>query len=108
MIIRSQDKRDITDDLNVYIVLMETSRENEVNAYIRNATRGTIGRYSTEEKAIKVLDMIQEAYCKMKNSDCIFSGSSIDLCKASQEKIDHFIETNRRLYVFELPQDSEV
>jgi hypothetical protein len=108
MIIRSQNARGIVNLNNIDSI---TVKEYSHDICAFNGTMESeilLGKYSTEEKAIKVLDMIQEAYCKMKNSDCIFSGSSIDLCKASQEKIDHFIETNRSLYVFEMPQDSEV
>lgn len=105
MIIRTQLKRSIVNICNIDTINIEDG--SDILAW-NGREKSYLGEYSTEEKAIKVLDMIQEAYCKMKNSDCIFSGSSIDLCKASQEKIDHFIETNRRLYVFEMPQDSEV
>lgn len=99
MIIRSQDKLRIETFYNAEV-------GHSCNAVYVNGL--PFGVYSTEEKAIKVLEMIQDAYCKMKNCDCILSGSSIDLCKASQEGIDNFIETNRKLYVFEMPQDSEV
>ena len=60
MIIRSQDKKSITTDLNLQIYEDELSNMYEISngAYI------TLGAYSTEEKAIKVLDMIQEEYGK--------------------------------------------
>lgn len=111
MIIRSQSKDMILNMeciATIYINELEYVVDTKRIVFNIETEKGLLGKYSTEEKAIKVLDMIQEAYCKMKNSDCIFCGSSIDLCKASQEKIDHFIETNRSLYVFEMPQDSEV
>lgn len=58
MIIRSQDKRKII-PLNqpVYI-------EKIVDEWKISTERYFIGTYSTEEKAIKVLDIIQEAYLK--------------------------------------------
>ena len=102
MIIRSQDKRIII-PLNqpIYVEMVIDKWKVSTESFF-------LGEYSTKEKAIKVLDIIQDAYCKMKSSDCVFCGSSIDLCKASQEEIDNFIETNRKLYVFDMPQDSEV
>ena len=105
MIIRSQDKKRIANFSVCNLIAIVGTQEKSKNITVDGMV---IGTYSTEEKAIKVLDMIQDAYCKMKSSDCIFCGSSIDLCKASQENIDNFIETNRKLYVFDMPQDSEV
>lgn len=105
MIIRSQDKKRISNIGNCNLIAIVSSQGTSQNITVDGMVVGT---YSTDEKALKVLDMIQDAYCKMKSSDCIFCGSSIDLCKTSQEKIDNFIETNRKLYVFDMPQDSEV
>ena len=60
MIIRSQNKKNITTDLNLRVFnLIETEEYN----IISNAV-GFIGTYSTEEKAIKVLDMICDAWDK--------------------------------------------
>lgn len=58
MLIRSQDNKKITNDLCLEII------ENEyIHGFeIFNNSIGVIGEYSTEEKAIKVLDMIQEEY----------------------------------------------
>lgn len=60
MLIRSQDKKSITTDLNLEIFENETKNE----YVIGNITRGRLGTYYTEEKAIKVLDMICEKYMK--------------------------------------------
>ena len=62
MIIRSQDKRRITTDLNLHIESIEVGKENIKRVFIKSEKMGTIGVYSTEEKAIKVLDMIMEHY----------------------------------------------
>lgn len=58
MIIRSQDKKSITTDLNMEIYVDDKKSE----YVIGNVMRGRYGTYSTEEKAIKVLDMICKAY----------------------------------------------
>ena len=59
MIIRSQDKKSTTTDLNLEIHHESwDSKEWEIG----NNAIGVIGTYSTEEKAIKVLDMITNAY----------------------------------------------
>lgn len=57
MIIRSQDKKSITTDLNIQIYDCDNG-----SFEIVNGTVDTLGIYSTEEKAIKVLDMIQSVY----------------------------------------------
>jgi hypothetical protein len=76
MIIRSQDKKNITTDLNLQIYEDELSNMCEISngAYI------TLGVYSTEEKAIRVMDMIQNEF-------------QSEICKHR---------------VFQMPQDSEV
>ena len=80
MIIRSQDKRSITDDLNLEIHHESwDSKEWEIG----NNAIGVMGTYSTEEKAIKVLDMI------------------CDACRNTA-----FID--EQAVVFYMPQDSEV
>lgn len=58
MIIRSQDKTRITSDLNFNIVHF-TIFEPELWS-IKNSI-GCFGEYTTEEKALKVLDMICDA-----------------------------------------------
>ena len=56
MIIRSQDKHRITTDLDIWMEHREIGTREEY--WICNKTRSGLGRYSTAEKAIKVLDMI--------------------------------------------------
>jgi hypothetical protein len=80
MIIRSQTKREITTDLNLYIDVQHIGSNDTLRVYIRNKTVGTIGFYSTFEKAIKVLDMIQSDYVCHKGG----------------------------IWCFQMPQDSEV
>ena len=90
MLIRSQDKRAITDDMKLYV------RENDfvhgkVTWEIRNAEQDLLATYSTEEKAIKVLDMIQDDY--------LFC----ERCKVRGEEAGSIPP-----FVFQMPQDSEV
>lgn len=88
MLIRSQDKKRITTDLNLEI-LHESwdSKEWEIG----NNAVGVIGKYSTEEKAIKVLDMIQNAYVNYQYSKWVgYERETVIDC------------------IFEMPQDEEV
>lgn len=61
MIIRSQNKKAIV-NLNMIDTIEE--RDNQIRYFSGGGmeTVGLLGQYSTEEKAIKVLDMICNAY----------------------------------------------
>lgn len=65
MLIRSQDKERIMDYIRASVGIdHEVSEDNSIwisIVYSENA-RGLLGKYSSERKALKVLDMIQEAY----------------------------------------------
>lgn len=66
MLIRTQDKRSLVDITGLRITINQYVRlEGTLNQfYVYNVeySGGTLGRYSTFEKAMKVLDMIQEEY----------------------------------------------
>lgn len=72
MLIRSQDKRMIVNFDNICTVSAFPEKNRE-DIYVEDGTGSLmVGRYSTKEKAMKVLDMIQDAYCKfmsVKNDD---------------------------------------
>ena len=61
MIIRSQNKKAIV-NLNMIDTIEE--RDNQIRYFSGGGmeTVGLLGQYSTEEKAIKVLDMIEKLY----------------------------------------------
>lgn len=62
MLIRSQDKRMIVNFDNICTVSAFPEKDSE-DIYVEDGTGSLmIGRYSTKAKAMKVLDMIQEAY----------------------------------------------
>ena len=89
MIIRSQDKRGFVNLANIDTVCV--SSEWEIFAFDNNA-KSFIGIYSTEEKAIKALDMIQQEY----------------LQPIYQNVIDENEVAIYKNKVFQMPQDSEV
>lgn len=60
MIIRSQDKKRTTTDLNLHIKKWNPEKKERIDIF--NEKGCLLGTYSTEEKAIKVLDMICKAY----------------------------------------------
>lgn len=98
MLIRSQDKKKLC-KLGTFEILKKiktnVKREREVvGFYILTGDKEEaliIGEYSTEEKAIKVLDMIESFYSNLHYSS--FLGS--DKCE--------FFDS-----IFQMPQDEEV
>lgn len=98
MIIRSQDKKGIVNFANIEAVKLneiQISISNdwwdfEISYYNSNGNVELLGTYSTKEKAIKVLDMIQRAYGK-----------------SFEEERNNYIG-HRYNVVFQMPQDSEV
>lgn len=97
MLIRSQDKKTIVNMSNIDTIEVYGCQMRYYCGGID--TVGLLGQYSTEEKAIKVLDMIQEQYGKhiygqggqMATADCYVPPFA-------------FIPPK----VFQMPQDSEV
>ena len=99
MLIRSQDKKTIVNMNNIDTICAK--RDEQADKGIKEhyqtsieyfnggeETMGTLAEYSTEEKAIKVLDMIAEHYDKV-----------IDARYWNNEYQEN---------VFQMPQDSEV
>lgn len=88
MLIRSQDKKELHNLERIAMIRVVKTIEYE---YIVEVNRQkNIGVYSTEEKAIKVLDMIQKAYKGNRVEEVYHEGS------------EYFRP------VFQMPQDSEV
>ena len=89
MLIRSQDKEILINFNNSPAIKIIGTKEDVTIICSDTYETFVIGNYSTKEKAMKVLDMIQEAYCKfmsVKNDDA-WSGKES---------------------VFYMPEDSEV
>ena len=91
MIIRSQDKKMLINFNNISAIFL---KDTEVVVRYYDGCAG-IGKYSTKEKAIKVLDMIQDKYTEYTKVASGWNGENI-----------------QGLYVlprgFQMPQDSEV
>ena len=88
MIIRSQDKKSITTDLNLHIKKWNPEKKERIDIF--NEKGCLLGTYSTEEKAIKVLDMICAEY--QYAEECKHTGVG----SAPPE------------FVFQMPSDEEV
>lgn len=90
MLIRSQNEKELHNLDRIKMISVVT---NSQDYFVEVNSQHTIGTYSTEEKAIKVLDMIQDAY--LCTTEIVLSKDEI--CKCFP-----------RATVFQMPQDSEV
>ena len=115
MLIRSQNKE--------VLVAFESLPNIEVSGRVISARRDMgwcclLGEYSTKAKAIKVLDMIQEAYIEYKSGEIIsngLAGSAYTGSYDTKESVAHGINilkgygnVIRESILFQMPEDSEV
>lgn len=104
MLIRSQNKKQLVNFNNYNGIAIAYESESdfavcsvlEVNA--ESISQVHLGNYSTEAKAIKVLDMIQAAY-----ENSLYCDHAFD--SAAQMQRPYIFASNT---VFQMPQDSEV
>lgn len=113
MLIISQDKRMIANFDNICTVSAFPEKDSE-NIYVEDGTGSLmIGRYSTKAKAIKVLDMIQEAYVEYKITCTFLTGftghraivESNDTCVNGFKELTKSFKKNM---VFQMPEDGSV
>lgn len=113
MLIRSQDKK-------TFINLDMTCRFSVIknSSIIITADGITMGEYSTKGKAVKVLDMIQEAYADYRTAENMSTGLTSAIYTrhyASEEEIDKLLTSSKEsarilkeAHIFQMPTDSEV
>lgn len=115
MLIRSQNKE--------VLIAFESSLDIEVSGGVISARRDMgwcclLGEYSTKAKAMKVLDMIQEAYADFESVKITSTGLATTAYTGSYdtpESVAHgikvlkgYAEMIRGSVVFQMPEDSEV
>ena len=97
MLIRSQNKEILVNfNVSAGIEIAEGTTKTVVTSYITGCSY-LLGEYSTKAKAMKVLDMIQEAYSEYQ----IMLNFSVSYLHEFKEKTDGFA-------IFQMPEDSEV
>ena len=113
MLIRSQDKRMIVNFDNICTVSAFPEKDSD-DIYVEDGTGSLmVGRYSTKEKAMKVLDMIQEAYAdaELVPMTAPNIGKMFQEAPASKENellAEAIGEVLMNKMVFQMPEDSEV
>lgn len=94
MLIRSQNKEVLVAFENLLNIEVSGGA---ISTRVDNGWSCLLGEYSTREKALKVLDMIQEAYSEYQ----IMLNFSVVYLHEFKEKTDGFA-------IFQMPEDSEV
>ena len=108
MLIRSQDKRMIVNFDNICTVSAFPEKDSE-DIYVEDGTGSLmVGRYSTKEKAIKVLDMIQESYTNGKVARILSCGLRMVPTEEINEAGKIIKNAIQSSTVFQMPEDSEV
>lgn len=122
MLIRSQDKTALVKFENI-VISTELPDSLKVICWSlqdtqRNGGYFILGKYSTKEKAMKVLDMIQEAYMDYKSGEIIGSGLAGSAYTGSydtKESVAHGIAVLkgygnevRKSILFQMPENNEV
>ena len=108
MLIRSQDKRMIVNFDNICTASASPEKHSE-DIYVEDGTGSLmVGRYSTKAKAMKVLDMIQEAYADEKLVDYTKYLQRKEIEKMDDSAILALRNELMKKAVFQMPEDSEV
>nr|DAU34554.1 MAG TPA: hypothetical protein [Caudoviricetes sp.] len=112
MLIRSQDKRMIVNFENICTVSAFPEKDSE-DIYVEDGTGSLmVGRYSTKAKAMKVLDMIQEAYEEYKITRTFLTGFTGHraIVESNDIHVNGFkelVKSFKKNMVFQMPEDSE-
>lgn len=113
MLIRSQNKEVLVNfDVSAGIEIAEGTTKTVITSYITGCSY-LLGEYSNKAKAMKVLDMIQEAYADAKLNEILLPDVCKTANKSQQEKENTSIAKDIRnafmkKMVFQMPEDSEV
>lgn len=121
MLIRSQDKMSLVKFENIVININNIDGKEIICWSQMNPGEDeyiSLGHYSTKEKAMKVLDMIQEAYMDFEAAKITSTGMSAAAFTGSYDTpesvaagikvLKDYAEVIRESVVFQMPEDSEV
>ena len=108
MLIRSQNKEVLVNfDVSAGIEIAEGTTKTVITSYITGCSY-LLGEYSTKAKAMKVLDMIQEAYADEKLVDYTTCLQRKEIEKMDDSTILALRNELMKKAVFQMPEDSEV
>lgn len=107
MLIVSQNKEVLVNfDVSAGIEIAEGTTKTVITSYITGCSY-LLGEYSTKAKALKVLDMIQEAYADEKLIDYTVYLQQKEIEKMDNSTILALRNELIKKAVFQMPEDSE-
>lgn len=113
MLIRSQNKEILVNfNVSAGIEIAEGTTKTVVTSYITGCSY-LLGEYSTKKKAIKVLDMLQEAYGEYKITCTFLTGFTgyqaiVESNNIHVDGSEELAKSFKKNMVFQMPEDSEV
>lgn len=118
MLIRSQDKTAIVNVSNVFDIGTRDINKGVAICIGSSSSYRNIAEYSTKEKALKVLDMIQEAYMDFESAKITSTGLATAAYTGSYDTpesvaagikvLKGYAEMIRESVVFQMPEDGSV
>ena len=113
MLIRSQNKAILLNFSNLTVAYIVKNDGGFVILSLENENRYKLGKYSSEAKAMKVLDMIQEAYEEYKITCTFLTGFTGHraIVESNDIHVNGFkelVKSFKKNMVFQMPEDSEV
>lgn len=118
MLIRSQNKAVLLNFSNLAVIYTVKDGDDFVISTIEDENKCALGKYSTKAKALKVLDMIQEAYADFEASKITSTGLAATAYTGSYdtpESVAHgikvlkgYAEMIRDSVAFQMPEDGSV
>ena len=100
MIIVSQDKRIITESLELSVEDIEGKEKKRIMVQEYCGKLYLLGVYETEERAKEVLIEIAQCYCNTKQYEYVSN-----MPDYSREKVDHLNELAEKAIVYKMPKE---
>ena len=118
MLIRSQNKAVLLNFSNLAAIYTVKDGDDFIISSLEGENKCTLGKYSTKAKAMKVLDMIQEAYMEFEASKITSTGLATAAYTGSYDTpesvacgikaLKGYAEIIKESVIFQMPADSEV
>lgn len=113
MLIRSQNKAVLLNFSNLAAIYTVKDGDDFILSSLEGENKCALGKYSTKAKAIKVLDMIQEAYADAELIPMTVPNIGKMFAEAPASKENELLaetigEALMKKMVFQMPEDSEV
>ena len=108
MLIRSRNKAILLNFSNLTVAYIVKNDARFAILSLENKNRYKLGKYSSEAKAMKVLDMIQESYTNEKVAQILSYGLRMVPTEEINEAGKIIKNKIQSSTVFQMPEDSEV